>query len=64
MLAEKYNNIDEHTKERIESIITNLNYEELQSYLMKNMGKLLNILSCTDEIDKDVIIFLFGTTSK
>ena len=43
MLIEKYNKIDENDRERIESIITNLKDEELQSYLMRNMDKLLHI---------------------
>ena len=57
MLIEKYNKIDENDKERIESIINNLKDEELQSYLMRNMDKLLDILKCTDEIDEDVVTF-------
>ena len=57
MLIEKYNKIDENDKDRIESIITNLKDEELQSYLMRNMDKLLDILKCTDEIDEDVVTF-------
>ena len=57
MLIEKYNKINESDKERIESIVTNLKDEELQSYLMRNMDKLLNILKCTDEIDEDVVTF-------
>ena len=44
MLVEKYNNIDEVTKKQIESIVTSLRDEELQSYLMRNMDKLLDIL--------------------
>ncbi|MGU8378165.1 hypothetical protein ACV3M6_06920 [Clostridium perfringens] len=57
MLIEKYNKIDENDRERIESIITNLKDEELQSYLMRNIDKLLDILICTDEINEDVITF-------
>ena len=57
MLVEKYNKIDEVTKKQIESIVTNLNDEELQSYLMKNMDKLLYILKLTNEIDEDVVTF-------
>nr|WP_317332883.1 hypothetical protein [uncultured Romboutsia sp.] len=57
ILIEKYNKIDENDKDRIESIITNLKDEELQSYLMRNMDKLLDILKCTDEIDEDVVTF-------
>ena len=57
MLIEKYNKIDENDKERIESIMTNLKDEELQSYLMRNIDKLLDILKCTDEIDEDVVTF-------
>ena len=57
MLIEKYNKIDENDRERIESIITNLKDEELQSYLMRNIDKLLDILKCTDEIDEDVVTF-------
>ena len=57
MLIEKYNKINESDKERIESIITNLKDEEFQSYLMRNMDKLLDILKCTDEIDEDVVTF-------
>ena len=57
MLIEKYNKIDENDRERIESIITNLKDEDLQSYLMRNINKLLDILKCTDEIDEDVVTF-------
>ena len=57
MLIEKYNKIDENDRERIESIITNLKDEDLQSYLMRNIDKLLDILTCTDEINEDVITF-------
>ena len=55
MLVEKYNNIDEVTKKQIESIVTSLRDEELQSYLMSNMDKLLDILKCTDEIGEYLI---------
>ena len=64
MLIEKYNKIDEKDKERIESIIINLRDEELQSYLMRNIDKLLDILNCTDEIDEDVIIFFVWYNSQ
>lgn len=57
MLIEKYNKIDEKDRERIEGIITNLKDEDLQSYLMKNIDKLLDILTYTDEINEDVITF-------
>ena len=57
MLIEKYNKINENDRERIESIITNLKDEDLQSYLMRNIDKLLDILTCTDEINEDVITF-------
>ena len=57
MLVEKYNNIDEVTKKQIESIVTSLRDEELQSYLMRNMDKLLDILKCTDEIDEEIVTF-------
>lgn len=57
MLIEKYNKIDENDRERIESIITNLKDEDLQSYLIRNIDKLLDILTCTDEINEDVITF-------
>ena len=57
MLIEKYNKIDENDRERIESIITNLKDEDLQSYMMRNIDKLLDILTCTDEINEDVITF-------
>lgn len=57
MLIEKYNKIDENDRERIESIITNLKDEDLQSYLMRNIDKLLDILTYTDEINEDVITF-------
>ena len=52
MLIEKYNKIDEKDRERIEGIITNLKDEDLQSYLMKNIDKLLDILTYTDEINE------------
>ena len=55
MLVEKYNNIDEVTKKQIESIVTSLRDEELQSYLMRNMDKLLDILKCTGEIDEEIV---------
>lgn len=64
MLIEKYNKIDEKDKERIESIIINLRDEELQSYLMRNIDKLLEILNCTDEIDEDVITFFVWYNSQ
>ena len=64
MLIEKYNKIDEKDKERIESIIINLRDEELQSYLMRNIDKLLDILNCTDEIDEDVITFFVWYNSQ
>ena len=64
MLIEKYNKIDEKDKERIESIIINIRDEELQSYLMRNIDKLLNILNCTDEIDEDVITFFVWYNSQ
>lgn len=57
MLIEKYNKIDENDKDRIESIIMNLKDEELQSYLMRNIDKLLEILKCTDEINEGVVTF-------
>lgn len=57
MLVEKYNNIDEVTKKQIESIVTSLRDEELQSYLMRNMDKLLDILKCTGEIDEEIVTF-------
>ena len=64
MLIEKYNKIDEKDKERIESIIINLRDEELQSYLMRNIDKLLEILNCTDEIDEDVVTFFVWYNSQ
>ena len=64
MLIEKYNKIDEKDKERIESIIINLRDEELQSYLMRNIDKLLDILNCTDEIDEDVVTFFVWYNSQ
>ena len=57
MLVEKYNNIDEVTKKQIESIVTSLRDEELQSDLMRNMDKLLDILKCTGEIDEEIVTF-------
>ena len=64
MLIEKYNKIDEKDKERIESIINNLRDEELQSYLMRNIDKLLDILNCTDEIDEDIVTFFVWYNSE
>ena len=46
-LIDKYNKIDEDTKEKIEMIVTNLKDEEFQSYIMRNLDKLLDILKCT-----------------
>lgn len=43
-LIEKYNKIDEGTKEKIEMIVANLKEEEFQSYIMRNLDKLLDIL--------------------
>ena len=57
MLVEKYNKIDEATKQNIESIVTNLKDEELQAYLMRNPNKLLEILQQADEVDEDVVTF-------
>lgn len=56
-LIEKYNKIDEDTKEKIEMIVANLKEEEFQSYIMRNLDKLLDILKCTDETDEDVVTF-------
>ena len=56
-LIDKYNKIDEDTKEKIEMIVTNLKEEEFQSYIMRNLDKLLDILKCTDETDEDVVTF-------
>lgn len=44
MLVEKYNRIEEDTKQNIENIPANLKYEELQEYIMRNPNKLLEIL--------------------
>lgn len=57
MLVEKYNKIDEVTKKNIESIVDNLEDEELKSYLMRNPNKLLEILQQADEVDEDVVTF-------
>ena len=57
MLVEKYNNIDEVTKKNIKSIVDNLKDEELQTYLMRNPNKLLEILQQADEVDEDVVTF-------
>ena len=57
MLVEKYNKIDEVTKKKIESIITRLKDKELQSYLMNNPNKLLELVKNIDEIDEEVVIF-------
>ena len=56
-LIDKYNKIDEDTKEKIEMIVTNLKDEEFQSYIMRNLDKLLDILKCTNETDEDVVTF-------
>ncbi len=40
-----------------ESIVTSLIDEVLQSYLIRNMDKLLDILKCTDEIDEEIVTF-------
>ena len=52
MLVEKYNKIDGVTKKNIESIITNLKDEDLQSYLINNPNKLLELVENIDEIDE------------
>ena len=57
ILVEKYNKIDEVTKNNMESIVTNLKNEELQSYLMSNPNKLLEILQQDDKVDEDVVTF-------
>lgn len=64
MLVEKYNRIDEATKKNIESIVTNLKDEELQSYLMRNPNKLLEILQQTDEVNEDVVTFFVWYNSE
>ena len=64
MLVEKYNKIDEATKQNIESIVTNLKDEELQEYLMSNPNKLLEILEQTDEVDDDVVTFFVWYNSE
>ena len=58
MLVEKYNKIDGVTKKNIESIITNLKDEDLQSYLINNPNKLLELVENIDEIDEEAVIFL------
>lgn len=57
MLVEKYNNIDEVNKKKIESIIINLKDEDLQSYLINNPNKLLELVENIDEIDEEAVIF-------
>lgn len=57
ILVEKYNKIDEVTKKNIKSIVDNLKDEELQTYLMRNPNKLLEILQQADEVDEDVVTF-------
>src|SRR5699024_4087981 len=49
---------------RIKSIINKLRDEKLQSYLMRNIDKLLNILNYTDEVDEDVITFFVWYNSQ
>ncbi|HBG7674925.1 TPA: hypothetical protein KRE78_002566 [Clostridioides difficile] len=57
MLVEKYSKIDEATKKNIERIVNSLKDQELQSYLMSNPNKLLEIIQETDEVDEDVVKF-------
>lgn len=57
MLVEKYTKIDEDTNKNIESIVTNLKDEELQTYLTRNPNKLLEILQEIDEVDEDIVTF-------
>lgn len=64
MLVEKYNKIDEATKQNIENIVANLKDEDLQEYLMRNPNKLLEILQQTDEVDNDVVIFFVWYNSE
>ncbi|EQK49619.1 hypothetical protein C671_0089 [[Clostridium] bifermentans ATCC 19299] len=64
MLVEKYNKIDEATKQNIENIVSNLKDEDLQQYLMSNPNKLLEILQQTDEVDNDVVIFFVWYNSE
>ncbi|OSB08941.1 hypothetical protein B2H97_13360 [Paraclostridium bifermentans] len=64
MLVEKYNKIDEATKQNIENIVANLKDEDLKEYLMRNPNKLLEILQQTDEVDNDVVIFFVWYNSE
>lgn len=58
-LVEKYNKIDEDTKNKIEEIISYLKDEELKTYLTNNPNKLLEIIKVTKikDVDKEVVIF-------
>lgn len=64
MLVEKYNKIDETTRKNIESIVTNVKYEELQTYLMRNPNKLLEILQEIDKVDENVVTFFVWYNSE
>lgn len=55
-LVNKYNNIDEYNKTKIEEIITNLNDEDLESYLINNPDKLTEMIKEKD-LDESLIIF-------
>jgi hypothetical protein len=55
-IIQRYNTIDEDTKNKIEVIITNLKDEELKTYLMNNPDKLTEIIK-EKEIDTNLVIF-------
>ena len=58
-LVEKYNKIDENSKNKIEEIISCLIDEELKTYLTNNPNKLLQIIEYgkENEVDKDFVTF-------
>lgn len=66
ILVEKYNKIDEDTKVKIETVIEILQDDELQSYMMNNPDKLLEIVKYAEEaeIDEEVVAFFAWCNSK
>ncbi|HFL3777300.1 TPA: hypothetical protein ACG3RH_002927 [Clostridioides difficile] len=65
-LVEKYNNIDEDTKTKIEQIISCLRDEELKTYLTNNPNKLLEIIEETKikDVDNEVVTFFTWCNSE
>ena len=65
-LVEKYNKINEDTKNKIEEIISYLKDEELKTYLTDNPNKLLEVIEETKikDVDNEVVTFFTWCNSE